>query len=249
MSDRNSAAGQLIFLHIPKTAGTAVEEYVASSPNYADFAAYIHSGDGSGIGIQQFYKDNMDKPFIFGHFPYCDLPVTRPESIYFTFLRDPIERCISQYHSWQRAGEQSDAHLENASSELLETLEFTKHSDAEDWFLSERKDIVDVLSDVQTNFLGNRASDMEARLASAKSNLLSLDFFGLREAFSESVSKLRSLVPGLPRYGVPWVKENRTPTSTRISRQELSSITIERLNELNRHDLSLYRFALEHFYE
>ncbi len=95
----------LAFVHIEKTAGTTVQRILQQS--FGTRHCDVHGwGRGWSIHEDYFSADDLHRTrrlynlrCIAGHGvkPYSDLETLDPGILYFTFLRDPLERCASHY--------------------------------------------------------------------------------------------------------------------------------------------------------
>jgi glycosyltransferase involved in cell wall biosynthesis len=83
---------QFCFIHIPKTAGTSFS-HVANSIVPHDKKLTIHWDDLFDQSEQDFSNISL----LHGHFPYEINKLLDKPPTYLTFLRDPINRAISQY--------------------------------------------------------------------------------------------------------------------------------------------------------
>jgi GT2 family glycosyltransferase len=93
---------KIAFMHIPKTAGCSLRDYYENIYGksrigiiYGKQMLQIYDGN---INIIQNVKNNINnKKIIFSHFAYGIHNILNLNMSYVTFLRDPIERTISQY--------------------------------------------------------------------------------------------------------------------------------------------------------
>ncbi len=95
----------LIFLHVPKTGGTSLKEFLKSKyerENYYEIAWNSETGLrgmdylNQFIALPQAKRDRFD--LILGHFPYGLHKFLSRPCMYVTLLRNPLERLLSFYH-------------------------------------------------------------------------------------------------------------------------------------------------------
>src|SRR4026208_439750 len=83
----------LCFLHIPKTAGLSLTDFIKSQ--FAPFES------NSTTDLSDFIKTPQEEiakyKFIAGHFPYNVSNFVQRKLVYITVLRDPVERTVSHY--------------------------------------------------------------------------------------------------------------------------------------------------------
>jgi hypothetical protein len=96
----NALAGKaLLFLHIHKTAGTTLNRIIERE--YNPFLVYTIEGGGIEWSIDHFKRLSERRRaalrVVKGHMSFGLHEFLPQPSTYITFLRDPIERCISSY--------------------------------------------------------------------------------------------------------------------------------------------------------
>lgn len=101
----------IFFVHIPKTAGTSFRkaceayfgvrhvayDYSKSSPETAPFIKNVIYGDGDFLEFSEYMKENEVK-FLCGHVPATKYLHLMGVANTIVFLRDPVQRVISEYH-------------------------------------------------------------------------------------------------------------------------------------------------------
>lgn len=209
----------VIFLHIPKAAGSTLNRVIAQ--NYPP-AAILKAGGKSDAALLD--EVTGEVRLIAGHRPFgMHAQLTRPFT-YITVLRDPVERVLSQYHFVKRLAEHP-LHRAVASGELS------------------LRDYARQLPDVQTRYLAGSSTDDAALLEQAKTNLAThFAVAGLTERFDETLVLLQRALGWKVR---PFANSNVSagrPKSDGNSREDLDAI-----RECNQLDLALYDFAREHF--
>ena len=85
---------QLVFIHIPKTAGTSLRYMIEPHFGVSEICPLYNRGELEGVNSQ--YIERF--PYIRGHIPYelMEKMLTRKRT-WITMLRDPVERYISQF--------------------------------------------------------------------------------------------------------------------------------------------------------
>jgi hypothetical protein len=238
----------LVFVHIPKTAGTTLQAVLNMNQPGARSRALANVFKGGGglskVPMDRFRRDHGPDlkdgvRLIRGHIPLGIreyLPSER-ELRFFTFLRDPVERILSHYYSIRDRREGEDEPARYAESPL-----------PPDPTLDDALAAGYVHDNLHTRMLCGDPEPFgevtEEMLEAAKRNLREdLAFFGLTERFDESLVLakrrlgLRSILyrssgrvnPARPRGGA-------VPAELRRSAERS-----------NRYDIELYRYARELF--
>ncbi len=91
-------ARQLVFVHIPKTAGLSLH---AALENIYGKESTLRVGNDDALQRLRQLPDNkvIDKAFISGHFFYDDIKNRcQPDAILISIVRDPIKRILSNYN-------------------------------------------------------------------------------------------------------------------------------------------------------
>lgn len=238
---------QLLFVHIPKTAGTSLNQMLAEAVlGTAEFKHY----NSTAILIKD--KGRRSNPVVMGHVHFDAYKALSTQCKIFTFLRDPIDRAISSFEFMQSHPETWLGQL--AQGTLTEFFE-------NDY-------VVQSICELQTRLLGteinlqklyaelknNRITENEyyksitaaglalvgeVELIRAKERVRGMFFVGFTESFSNDAAKLFEKL-GLP---CPEVRQsNRTPDQFR-KRDKYTAQEIELLRKLNRYDIELYEYA------
>jgi hypothetical protein len=165
-----------------------------------------------------------------GHMPFGFASHFPGASEYFTFLRDPVERAVSDYYFCRR----DPANEAHAAAMKLSLIEF-----AEANYSFVGNGLVRWLSNA-----AYRASfpSEEKMFAAALKNLEQISFVGTTEEFDLSVERLCQRF-GLRRYSAVAVHKNKfTPEDQRLSLDERRI-----LERYNARDMELYRHWLGRF--
>jgi hypothetical protein len=231
-------AATLLFLHIPKTAGSTMRILVTKK--YGPNRSFLLSGPtvprmqtaiDNFRALPQAERDRFD--CVYGHYLYgVHEFFTRPTS-YFTLLRDPIERAISHYHEMRRSEDQWGVEEVGKKGGTLE--------DFIDWQANTHTD------NLQTRFLLRPATwdniyDPKpltpADLETAKNNLRSFSVVGTLERFDETLMLLKEKA----NWTIPFYSRNRV-SKNRTRVQDLSDATIEKIRSINQYDHELWMLA------
>jgi hypothetical protein len=230
----------LVFVHIPKTAGTSFTRYLEQSLAAPSLVAKPFFGDISAIDI-----DNPDLRLFAGHFFYSQIFPLKTTALYLTFLRDPLARVISHYNSWHNPNNLTQTWIDAISPDELAAVRFTQAASLEEFILSDNAYIEGQMQNVQTLYLCDDpwSPDM---LESAKRNLSErMYYFGIVERFEASIALFRRRFGNTVPYAVPLAHENRSRQDT----VRLSARALNRVRKLNEKDYDLYDFAVRRFEE
>ena len=219
------------FLHVPKSAGTALTLYLRSVLGKRNV---FHIGEGRYRrapleGLMKRY------PVITGHFNVGQIPERLFQTtFFFTFLREPADRIVSMYHFFKEGDVDSD-------HRVVINEEWSLERALDKWARPGR---CSAWSNEQT-FLFSGTTDpdrpSEELLPLAMRNLERFDFVGVHERFAEGVECLGRL-RGWPLHApVPRFKTSRN----RLAVADVEPALIERILAVNRCDAQLYARACE----
>lgn len=213
----------LIFIHIPKTAGSSLRKIIRK--NYRPRELFLvysrHPDFESRSELQNFTTEDFKKyKIIMGHFFFDKQLFPFQDRRFVTLLRDPVQRAISYYHHKMNSDEWRGREISLA--EYLETsddarIQFQNH---------------------QTRLLAGAAGEtVTARhLEQAKRNIENhFLYVGLTERFSDTIEYLHSQLG--------W--RSKKPVSSNVAPKKwpagpCTEEDMEKLRELNRHDMELY---------
>lgn len=228
----------LLFVHIPKTAGTAVRTLFERRFDSERLALLYDRPPGMPLTqfleVPQFARDRFQA--VVGHFAFgLHHFITKPVR-YITFLRDPVERVVSlYYHNVHRASRHHDQihaegidlgrfvrdrvsyQVENSMTQFLAGIEHVAGGDRR----------------VFRNGCPDRMLDL------AKQNLVDwFDLVAITERSEESFALLARHL-GLAERPAPRANENRE----RPDVQAIDGKVLDEIRRINELDVELYRFA------
>lgn len=225
----------LIFLHIPKTAGTTLnlllENYYQPAESYATFPNRMHP-DGSLEGFRELSQEKVDQlKLLTGHMGFgLHERFSRPV-IYTTLLRDPVGRVVSQYLNAMRNRDSTVYPMIQAGH--MDLKEFGRYYAASN------------MDNLQTRMIAGNWEKKgvgrcdEAMLAKARDNLQRyFPVVGLNERFDEFYLLLCRQMGWRPHF---YVRYNQAPRAR--SAVELDSETRAVIEGYNEFDMALYAFG------
>ena len=233
-----------VFLHIPKCAGTSLLS-AFSKVGRSHFA--VIAKNGSKSAAMDSVKSQMDEyeirpnelDLIMGHDAFFGIHrISERKPYYFTFLRDPVERYVSQWrflmdcatnrqHESHRVGLE---HLKSANGGLLSLKEFSELGRDTNWMCR----VLGSASPSRTsndhfwNTDGEEAFDLAVEMLNA------MEFIGFVDTLE---SDARYMCDQLDvRFTLP--RKNCSEAS-----YALDELTVARIKENNTYDLKLYEIA------
>lgn len=234
---RHHGPQPVIFLHVRKTAGTTVTE------------ALRLRGDAGYLGLGNVFRDEeecrerirrMRKPgctvrFAGGHLPFSFRPLFPEGSRFMTFLREPVDRCVSHFYylmkrreKWPRTDLPPPAEDADLATIALE-----------------RRYIPDNLHVRMLSGYPLDAAPSSAMLEAAKENLSrSFAVIGIVERFDESLALIHSAL-AWPLIVAPDKRVNKL----RPSLEDIPSKHLVAVRSCNELDLELYDLAVRLFDE
>lgn len=228
----------LIFLHIPKAAGTTLHRIIERQYPSSQIFSF---GADSSASLAQFNNLSLKKKrqieVVKGHFNFGMHETLPWDSTYFTLLRHPVERTISYYNFvLQNQGHFFHDRVKAGNLTVAQVLDQGLTRDLDNGQL---RLISGVWNDVP---IGGCTEDM---LKQAKRNLR--DHFavvGLARKFDESLLMLQQ---AFGWYHIFYIKHN--VAKKRPSSQPLDKKTVAAIKRANSLDIALHDYATELFEE
>ena len=231
---KNSKGRQaVIFLHIPKTAGstlnTIVERQYKSVEIYSiDSKRVIQSMEEfKQLPAQPLEKIKLLKGHMyFGLHEYLPTPST-----YITILREPIDRIISTYYYIKRQKNHKHYELANQAKDLKDFIFKYRGKQLNNG----QTRLLAGMNSLEVEF-GNCSNEM---LEVAKNNLRKyFAVVGTTARFNEALILLKQKLGWhLPLYA------SKNVTNKRPKKEQISQDTLDAIVELNQLDIELYRYA------
>ena len=237
----------LLFLHIPKTAGSAFSHHLKNQFSHQTIcpAAYLPN-------LLEIPRDQRAKyKLISGHFSDYARAIFEVPVDCLTVLREPVERVVSllryQTHL-ARGGPLYISHASHASiakfssrfhEEVLKGFYAILYTSDNQIFQTLSNHQVRVISGVriEPNY-GLTRDDLDA----AKKNLVNYKFLGLTERMQDSLDLLAYTFGWAP---ITNIVMNETPKN--VQHDDISRDLIDRIIELNQLDIELYAFGKDLF--
>lgn len=229
----------LFFLHIPRTAGTTLDSILVK--NFPENSILkIYKKEEYKTNRFRDYDQLKDIKYITGHLfleKYDPPMIYNKEVDAFTFLRNPINRLVSEYIFYKTWPKQ---HLYQYINE--NNISFRNYIQSSDQLLKYRGKNFMTRCISGKGFKYNKPS--LSALAVAKRNLdKNFFFFGITEQFAESIVLLSKKI-GIDNI----LHEQRNKLNTKL-KDEISEEDLNIARELNQVDSALYNFAVDLFNE
>lgn len=221
-----------VFLHIPKTAGVAVREILSSKFCKNEI---VHVEDPIRFSADS--QLHEDTKLIHGHF---DISFSKKlpdvESRIFTFLRDPLERSISEYYFVKKGSYD----LSILPQEQVQVLNKIQDLTLEEYLLSQEAGIRGRVQNNQLFYLSgdvfNADPSLEQRYETACRNLDNFKYVGIVEEMEKSLQLLSFKTNSLPANSV-------IRNSTERSSYNIAQEVIDEFKKRNVYEYMTYEYA------
>jgi hypothetical protein len=211
----------IIFMHIPKTGGTTLNEVFKRSCTENEIYDHVPLEAMRNHFSQLKEEDKKEIKAISGHHFYGIHDLFSKPYTYFTMMRNPIERVISLYYFLKTYPGYYEENMRNMSFE-----EYI------DWDPQARNGQIHQIC----------GQNSQLSLEKAKENLKVFEVVGITEMFNESLLLLKNKFNWA---NIEYKKENVTKSRPRIS--EVSPKIIKKIEKNNELDIELYEFIKSNF--
>lgn len=214
----------IIFIHIPKTAGTSIRKIAEKEYNIQQIRSYY-------AGYQDAFNKLKGTPqhklkavkWVQGHFQFGLHEAMAQPVKYITMLRHPADRVISFYYFLR----------ENPRHPLYQKA---KLLNLKDFILSEDKAIQDGICNLQTILIsGDGTPSVEKARKNIDEHFIMV---GLTERFNESLFLIRKKLG----WKVPYISRHNV-TRSRPKMDQISEEVKKLIEQKNEYDFQLYEYG------
>lgn len=234
---RNNLEVSVIFLHIPKTAGTTLHTILERQ--YEAHTIFTIDNDKKYIDdFKQLSESQKEKIRLLKGHMYFGLHESFPQpSTYITVMRDPVERVISHYY-YVLCDSHNHLHQE-VISQNISLKDFVSRGMCRNLDNGQTRHLSTIGADVA---YGKCSTEM---LESAKKNIQEhFAVVGLSERFDETLVLMQKRFQWqVPVYSKQNVNKNR------LFKKDISQDTLKVLKSYNQLDIELYQYVKEIFEE
>ncbi len=228
----------VIFLHIPKTAGTSLQQLI--NRQFSTKLVYELDNRDARKSMEIFQnipnEEKKQYKVVLGHMWFGLHNFMPQSSTYITILREPIDRVISHYYFVNR---RPDHYLyETVKSKNLTLKQYVETK------------LSTELNNGQTRLLSGEMDEekypfgkcSQKMLERAKKNLKKhFSIVGIQEEFDDTLLLIQKIL----NWKISYIKEN--VTQNRPWMDEIPKETIELIKNYNRLDIELYNYAQKIF--
>jgi len=212
-------------MHIPKTAGTTLRDIVDFQYGRENILTYYNQNSHHLIdNLNSFLYKNPNYRGLIGHYQYGVHKNIPLDTRYITFLRDPISRCISEYNERITKDPDTYRNTDGTLFSILQMIDFHLHD----------------FSNLQTKYISGVSKGtkitwihVDKALKNIKNNFLHVGFV---EQFDETLDTLSQILH--------WERYDYKILNKKENQANLDTKTINRLVELNKEDIQLYKECL-----
>lgn len=229
---------RVVFLHIPKTAGSSVNAHFKHHLGSTWSGGAVGLNTAAGITPAALERARRAR-YVFGHFGWRTLEAVRGNAFAFTVLRDPAARIVSLYRFARMRNLATDSGFEPLMNAARSTgfAEFCRSEDPLVRLFIDNAQARTLAAGYLPEECG--IEDAGTMLPAAQAHLQSLDFVALTESLDmdfPALAKRAQLPP--PRAGLHRNASGAAEPST-VSLQEARAILGDRIAV----DQALYDFA------
>jgi hypothetical protein len=221
-------SGRLIFDHFPKTAGQAINAWLAETLGNATVTTNLICTHQEALRLGGKY------PIISGHILFGEEDGLDPRYEYATLLRDPIDRVISWLHFVRNAPRDGQPELHDACTVYLE-------SEGEILPPQLESHLPNLAVAHYAPIVGTHGADDQERVARAFRAIQSYNCVGLYERLEDFIAHLATLI-GIP---VPETLAKVNVTGARPKLDMISKKLRRNIAEITELDNRLYQLVTE----
>lgn len=227
----------LVFIHIPKTAGSTLHSILPNFYKHHYYVDGLHVIRDLGAFKEISPEEQNSFDVIRGHFTHELLPLVN-DKITLTYLRDPVDRFLSAYYYLKQATWSPYYEVVKEMNHIEDFIEFSKKMGRDN---------------VQTRHLAGDISHMldssitptdftidgDKLLDVAKENLKKIDYVFLTKQFDASLIILKKELG----WKKPLLYKVQNKTIKRQSVAEIDPAIILKIQDLNKQDVALFEAA------
>lgn len=225
---------KLVYIHIPKTSGSAFRSSLLK--NYSRGEYFICTGGNRTV--RDYLEHSLDAfhnltvlssiRLFLGHMPYGIDKSIQEDCSYFTFLREPLDRVLSEYFY------------------IISTTENQNHAQVKNSTISDYITGNIFLPNLQSRMISGNldpdATDQEIAKAAIYNLEHHFDFVGIYEDLANGIKKFEETYPlkigEIPKLNI---------TNRRLKVSDLDSKTLGIIADRNAADIAVYQWALIRF--